>query len=482
MAAEALEVENRRNWLRLLRSIQASRQRLNLLIAICDNPAYQAELIQAYEAELQGKGFTCLRVTLNRTQPSLRQALAELAKQGDLGTAVVTVLGIDQLLSVRLQAEEQSDRDRFFFSLQWTREALREFRVPIVLWVTDPIATGLAQQAPDFWSWRGGVFEFDKPVLPMLAKRSVEDRPTPDYEPASPLLIEELEQQIATLKTQDPDSPLLASSLNNLAELYRSQGRYQAAEPLHQQALEMRRSLLGETHPDVATSLNNLALLYKLQGRYEAAEPLYIQALERFRSLLGDSHPHVATSLNNLAALYESQGRYEAAEPLFQQALEMSRSLLGDSHPDVATSLNNLALLYKSQGRYEDAEPLYQQALELRRSLLGENHPDVATSLNNLAGLYYSQGRYEAAEPLFQQALEMSRSLLGENHPDVASSLNNLAGLYAYMQRFDLAEALMLQALEMRQRLLGEQHPDTIRTRSSLENIRAVMNQQSHPQ
>jgi hypothetical protein len=35
---------------------------------------------------------------------------------------------------------------------------------------------------------------------------------------------------------------------------------------------------LGERHPLVATSLNNLALLYHNQGRYEAAEPLYQQA------------------------------------------------------------------------------------------------------------------------------------------------------------------------------------------------------------
>ncbi len=35
----------------------------------------------------------------------------------------------------------------------------------------------------------------------------------------------------------------------------RSQGRYEQAEPLYRQALELRRELLGEKHPDVATSL-----------------------------------------------------------------------------------------------------------------------------------------------------------------------------------------------------------------------------------
>ena len=72
----------------------------------------------------------------------------------------------------------------------------------------------------------------------------------------------------------------------------------------------MNKKLLGAEHPSVATSLNNLAALYESQGRYTEAEPLYIKALEMNKKLLGAEHPDVATSLNNLAALYETQGRY----------------------------------------------------------------------------------------------------------------------------------------------------------------------------
>ncbi len=37
-----------------------------------------------------------------------------------------------------------------------------------------------------------------------------------------------------------PQDPRLATSLNNLAELYRAQGRYAEAEPLHKRALAIR--------------------------------------------------------------------------------------------------------------------------------------------------------------------------------------------------------------------------------------------------
>ncbi len=101
------------------------------------------------------------------------------------------------------------------------------------------------------------------------------------------------------------------------------------------------------------------------EGKFNEAILVAEQALILAKSLHPGDHPDVATSLNNLAALYESQGRYEKAEPLFQQALEMTKRLFKGDHPDVATSLNNLAALYNSQGRYEKAEPLYLKSLEM---------------------------------------------------------------------------------------------------------------------
>jgi tetratricopeptide (TPR) repeat protein len=96
---------------------------------------------------------------------------------------------------------------------------------------------------------------------------------------------------------------------------------------------------LGENHPDVANSLNNLAELYRSQGRYEEAEPLYLQALELGQRLLGENHPDVATSLNNLALLYNTQGKYVKAEALSRQALIIYWQTLGTQHPKTEDAL-----------------------------------------------------------------------------------------------------------------------------------------------
>ena len=67
----------------------------------------------------------------------------------------------------------------------------------------------------------------------------------------------------------------------------------------------MNKKLLGEEHPYVADGLNNLAGLYRLQGRYSEAEPLYQQALEMSRNLLGEDHPNTKIFYNNLLNLRE---------------------------------------------------------------------------------------------------------------------------------------------------------------------------------
>ncbi len=111
----------------------------------------------------------------------------------------------------------------------------------------------------------------------------------------------------------------------------------------------------------MAQSLNNYADLYRSQGREAEAEPLYQQALDIQEKALGPEHPEVATTLNNLAGLCTRQCRYADAESLSKRALAVREKTLGPEHPDVAVGRNNLAGIYRRQGRYAEAEPLYQQ-------------------------------------------------------------------------------------------------------------------------
>ena len=119
------------------------------------------------------------------------------------------------------------------------------------------------------------------------------------------------------------DRPDAASSLSNLAGLYRTQGKYAKAEPLYIRSLAIREGVLGKDHPDVATALSNLADLYRLQIRYAEAETLYERSLAITEKALGKEHPNVARILESFMAFFQAQGRYAEAQSIYKRLFKM---------------------------------------------------------------------------------------------------------------------------------------------------------------
>ncbi|MGB5960661.1 MAG: tetratricopeptide repeat protein, partial [Coleofasciculaceae cyanobacterium] len=314
----------------LLVSIEASEGMLSLLIAVCDDGNFREQIIQKYETELQ-PDIRPYRVTLARGEPSLRAAIAQLVQSDEYlsqgGRAVLTVTGIEQFYFLKL-GEERSEQELFFGYLQWTREGMREFPFPIVIWLTPQIQASLSKKALDFWSWRKGVFRFVSKKTNAVAKGEIANlRFTPeeqkfigiDADDASFIPLEDLQELIRKIEQQRGNKdPSLAALYFRMGNIYRKRldkgesQDYQQEQALaieyFDKAIELQKEFGLEE--DLATSLNNLAYLYNAQGRYTEAEPLYLQALELRQRLLGDNHPLVAQSLNNLAYLYNAQGRY----------------------------------------------------------------------------------------------------------------------------------------------------------------------------
>ena len=232
--------------------------------------------------------------------------------------------------------------------------------------------------------------------------------------------------------------------------------------------MEIRKRVLGESHPDYSTSLNNLANYYSYLGDYTKAIEQGTQAMEIDKRVFGESHPSYATILANIANYYSHLGDYTKAIELGTQALKIRKRVLGESHPDYATSLNNLASDYSHLGDYSKAVELGTQAMGIHKRVFGESHPDYANSLSNLAYYYSYLGDYTKAIKLGKQALEIRKRVFGESHPDYANSLNNLAGYYSDLGDYSKAVELGTQAQEICMRVLGESHPSYATSLSNL--------------
>ncbi|KAI1445141.1 Tetratricopeptide repeat-domain-containing protein [Annulohypoxylon stygium] len=88
--------------------------------------------------------------------------------------------------------------------------------------------------------------------------------------------------------------------MNNLALVLDSQGKYEEAEQMHRQTLELSERVLGKENPDTLDSMNNLALVLDSQGKYEEAEQMHRQTLELRERVLGRENPSTLRSKANL--------------------------------------------------------------------------------------------------------------------------------------------------------------------------------------
>jgi tetratricopeptide (TPR) repeat protein len=183
------------------------------------------------------------------------------------------------------------------------------------------------------------------------------------------------------LKRGDEQAANIANNLGYYLEVIAD---YAGARPYYEQALAIRRKVLGEEHPDTILSFNNLGGLLESMGDYSGAWTNYEQVLANQRKTLGEEHPDTARSLYNLGGLLYSMGDYPSARLYFAQALAIHRKVLGDEHPDTVRNVNKLGALMQAMGDRPGARAYFEEALAIRRKVLGEKHTDADRSLNKL--------------------------------------------------------------------------------------------------
>jgi tetratricopeptide (TPR) repeat protein len=111
----------------------------------------------------------------------------------------------------------------------------------------------------------------------------------------------------------------------------------------------MRKKLLGPEHPATLLTIGNLARIYSEQGRWDEAEHLELQVMNIRKKLFGTEHQHTLLSMGNLASTYFDQGRWNEAEQLELQVIDIRKKLLGTEHPDILKSTERLARIRQGE-------------------------------------------------------------------------------------------------------------------------------------
>jgi len=272
------------------------------------------------------------------------------------------------------------------------------------------------------------------------------------------------EAALEIAKNQYPENLLLMADLQSrIGYNMRIMGNLTAADSLYRQALDNRRSVLGDDDPLSIRSLDEWAGVHAYRTRdTNLADSLFRDVVNRRRASLDYYDLDFAESLNNLAYIQMVKQEYHQAIQYYEESTEIYREVAGDHHPDLLRTLSGLAVAYHRAGNYGRSEQMYNILIDRRITVLGESHPQVAVSYHHLAELLKDTGRLEPAVSAIEKADQIMQSLNAPHqfHPDILLSKGKLYELTGETQ---LAFATYRQTGERCSEIRGAQSPGCLK-------------------
>ncbi len=231
---------------------------------------------------------------------------------------------------------------------------------------------------------------------------------------------------------EDPssDRETLAKLSFAAGRVYRRLEMLEAAEPLFEDALSIRRELFESPHEELSAALYSLGSTLSRSGRVQPGIDLLREALEMEIEMHGTEHVHVAQIRFELAVAYHDAGTGEDAPAEFREAIRIYRGVEAAPSVEYADAVSALASYVGVVGDKKEAIALFEEAVALYEELLGPTHRKVAASLNGLGMLVYYDGRREEGIAMLGRAVSINRSFAGEmGSTFLASNLVNLGVL-----------------------------------------------------
>lgn len=257
-----------------------------------------------------------------------------------------------------------------------------------------------------------------------------------------------------------PDHAEVASSLTQLASIWRNRRDLAKAETLSQRALTIAEKIPAPGHPELGAMYNEMGAIYLTRSDFVKAEPAFLRAVAAWEQSLGPNHPNIARALSNLGSIYAQRGDRAKAEPVLRRALTIREQALGAENVGLIPTLVTLGNLYFSQQQFDQAAPYYQRVLGIVDTATSQPNPlQYLPALANLATLRMDKGELTEAETLYRRVLPLQEKSFGPEDPQTLTTQFNLAVLQA--NKGDYAQAAQLHegVLAQREKVLGPDHP-----------------------
>jgi len=177
-------------------------------------------------------------------------------------------------------------------------------------------------------------------------------------------------------KNLGPDHPESIGSGDKLGLCLVEEGKFAEAEPLLKKSLAHREAYFGDDNENIMRSLNNMAQLYLAQKKYEEARAHADRAVKIGRAKVGLMPPAYLDSQRLLGAALAGLEKYDDALPLYDASLKGKVKQLPEaahippkpgqiSHGDFADLCKEYAAVLRKAGKEREAKDLESKAEEI---------------------------------------------------------------------------------------------------------------------
>ncbi len=266
-----------------------------------------------------------------------------------------------------------------------------------------------------------------------------------------------LSQLAIAIRRKHVDRPReLGRTLSQYGGLLVEAGEYDAAEPVLEEAFDVLRALLGETHFDVVSVLTDIGEIHLRRGDYDEAETAFRRQVSAFERSFPRGHRRLAFAMIDLASILELRGNMKETESLYDAAIDMMNLSFGAVDTLVK---NDYGVFLTSQGRYREAEPYARDVYDdWTRNDPRVRNPARGYAAQNLGRVLFELNRISEAETFFREAEGVWRKVHDGRHPKLAVALTGLSDIATLRGENAQAHALLEEALGIRQARQGQRH------------------------
>jgi hypothetical protein len=267
-----------------------------------------------------------------------------------------------------------------------------------------------------------------------------------------------------------PDHLFTLMTAGSLGADLRALGEFQDALEADQETYASFKEEFGEDYQRTLVAAFNLGISLRLVGDYSAARRLSQDTLDRRRMVLPADHPYTLGTAANLAIDMRAEGIFRDSAELLRTTWERYRVVLGDDMLDTLRVATNLAVSLRKAGDQTEAMNLAQGTYERYERRYGASSPEARLCAVNLACDYAAVGDMSRALSLVTNVRSSLEESLGADHPNTLVAANNLACYLRCIDRLDEALRLTEYTLGRFRRKLGEMHPLTLACAVNLAN------------